>query len=181
MDLSTLLTDGDDSPVIRNAVFNKQSVTSSQVNTLLGVIGNLAMTMRNLSLGDEADDHDHKQGTRADGGAIMALEQTILDANERLVAILKEGHRWDTKGVDSVSESIKAVHRQHISTLKSQQDQIEAELRPVVLLKPQVFLLNGKWWCVHGESIEGRLAGCGDTAYEAVRDFEIKYYQQRAS
>jgi hypothetical protein len=73
------------------------------------------------------------------------------------------------------------VHRQQIALIKAHQDQVEEELRPAILLKPQLFVMNGKWWCVHGDHVEGRLAGAGDTPHAALRDFELNFYQQKAN
>lgn len=166
----------------RAVAYTKQTLTSSQVHTLVMIISNMHMTLRSLSgLDDVSEDQPDHSGTRLCGGVKASLETTIIEASDRLSEILSDKSRWNTEGTDSISESIKSVHRQQVSVLKAQQEQIEAEIRPAIIFKPQIFALGGKWWCVHGEDVNNRLVGTGSTPYEAVKDFEQRYYNQKAT
>lgn len=176
MEFTSLSNDEDGPLPIRNVAFNKQSVTASQVHILLGIIAHAQNVL------DRHDAAGEESGGAKCGGVRCAVETNLLNAAARLDDILEDKSRWDTTGVDSISDAVKAVHTQHVKTLKAQQEHIEAEIRPAFMFRPQIFKLNGRWWAVHGgEEIENKVAGSGITAHAAVLDFEIQYYTQNAA
>lgn len=53
--------------------------------------------------------------------------------------------------------------------------------RPSVLYRPKLFIDGDKYCALYGEDLMGGIAGFGDTAEAAMRDFDTNWHQQTLS
>ena len=52
--------------------------------------------------------------------------------------------------------------------------------RPSILLRPKLFIDGDQWCALYGENIQDGIAGFGDTAAKAMRDFDTSFTNRRA-
>lgn len=55
------------------------------------------------------------------------------------------------------------------------QERAEENMRPFMLLKPQMFKDGDKWCALYGENLQDGVAGFGDTPDEASRAFDAAW------
>jgi hypothetical protein len=71
---------------------------------------------------------------------------------------------------------IESSQKQHNEDIKQQMAiellETEQQYKRFSLLKPKIYLDGNKWCVLYGKNIQDGVAGFGDTAHEAVLDWE---------
>lgn len=145
---------------------NITQLTMAQVHTLITIIERVGQIGREYQFGEEV--HAAPEDMR------LAIETTVIKASNVLDDILDNKDRWSTKSSQDTSAAIQdALSAQIVKTQTETNESIRKQY-PSTLLKPALYQRNGVWYVKYGKQ-KGALVGKGDTPYEAMRDFDVKF------
>lgn len=148
---------------------NREAVNAAQVSLLLNVAQSIVGCLRqpDTELGRE-------QSPEIDGGARMAMEQTLAKACQRLDSILAEDTRWTFETQQAMEKQLSRLYEQNTSLLHAQTRLAEEAIKPHSKYHPRLIQINGVWCAVLGDvnDIDNSICGIGDTPQEALAAFD---------
>jgi hypothetical protein len=148
---------------------NREAVNAAQVSLLLNVAQSIVGCLRQpeTELGKE-------QSPEIDGGARLAMEQTLAKACQRLDNILAEDTRWTFEAQQAMEKQLSQMYAQNTNLLRAQTMLAEEALRPHSRYHPRLIQINGVWCAVLGDinDIDNAICGIGETPQEALRAFD---------
>lgn len=148
---------------------NREAVNAAQVSLLLQVTQSLVGCLRqpDTELGKEPS-------PEIDGGARLAMEQTLTKACQRLDAVLDENTRWTFETQQAMEKQLSQMYEQNTNLLRAQTRLAEEAIKPHARYRPRLLQLNGVWCAVLGDvdDIDNAICGIGDTPSEALQAFD---------
>jgi len=153
-------------------VTSKEQSVSRSVNTVLEIISSLTHC-RN---GDGYEDEESKGGVK-DGGAKCALDTTLIQACNRLDAMLGESSNWDNKAQDEMMRAITRTHELQHTFLSAQADAARSIQKPSFQLKPTLVSTGAEFLAIYGDPgvKGGAIIGSGATPEAALADFDAAF------
>lgn len=153
---------------------SREQVTNLQVSTLLSSLATILPYYRR-SGGWKDDDDDSPRTHRTDGGAQMAMENTIVNICDRLDEIMTDQTRWGMESTNTLEKHLAMLYTEHAKTLKLQQQQLYELARPSNRHNPSMFRLrDGSWLAILGriEDIDNAIVGVGGSPEQALEAFD---------
>jgi len=141
----------------------------SHVATLLAIANSLAIYLVvQKAVGGE--------GVEVDKEASLAASTTFIHCCNRLDAILQEQKRWDVTTLDALSDALKKCYIAQELAINEGRQLATMAVAPHVLLRPGLKKrADGTWEARYGVGKNG-LTGTGNTAHEAIQQFNAAYY-----
>lgn len=153
---------------------SREQVTNLQVSTLLSSLSTILPYYRRNG-GWKDDDDDSPRVNRTDGGAAMAMENTIINIFDRLDEIMTDQTRWGMDSTNTLEKHLAMLYTEHAKTLKLQQQQLYELARPSNRHNPSMFRLrDGSWLAILGriEDIDNAIVGVGGSPEQALEAFD---------
>ncbi len=149
---------------------SQEDVTAKQVSILLGVYATLTPYFLNIAEMPEGD------GKGMDGGAKMALENTLVKLCERMESILDDQTRWSLVPQKNLEAQLSEVYATHLSVLKEQKTQLALVNAPHSRFSPTIMQMpDGSWAAFLGEPHEPLIAGVGKSPEQALLSFDAAF------
>lgn len=169
---------GGDGGFRRVPLVTRDSITASQVSTLLQVTGTLLSFLAMSSRSDDAG-----VGTALDGGVRSSVESTVINACHRLDILLENDSRWNLAVQELLETKAAEMMQLNIQNLKVQHAQLSDMSRPSVQHPPKLLKLpDGKWMALFGspDQPETMILGVGDSPESALESFDRVFLGQPA-
>jgi len=153
----------------------QENITQAQVTHLL----NIFIPACNFLLADKMHDADSADvGGKNDGGARMAIENTVINVCSRLDTMLAEEPRWSLANHESLEDAFKQVYTQHARMLAEQANAYAEINSPHHNLKPTLVKIpEGSWVAFLGDlsHIEDAIVGVGSCPAHAIEAFDAMF------
>lgn len=150
----------------------RDSITASQISTLLSVAGCLGAFVANVRVDDSTP------GGPNDGGARMAAENTFAKVCARLDTIVDDPTRWDMSHQDTLEKVLLQMYQENIECLKLAERASKQALAPSTRFKPGlIFLPKLGWVAVLGDMnhLDHCVIGYGATPEQAMLSFDVNF------
>jgi hypothetical protein len=152
----------------------RDELIARQVNTLLA-INNSSISM--LATLHNVEFESSSEYFQTEGGALEAIEKTVVDTQARLQALLKDESCWNLAERQTLEQ-----HSIEVFELKKQS--LRMGMAPHVRFKPQFAWMPGiqKWvvWIGNIQVEDERVLGTGDTIAEAIANYDKEFDVRKA-
>jgi hypothetical protein len=149
----------------------RDTVNTLQVSNLLNAINCYASFL--TSAREPVDSNIPKSGY-ADGGAILAAEQTFIALSNRMQVMVADEARWSLAAQTDLEASLLSVHQAQKDYLRFQQAAITLSKAPHARFHPTLAKLeDGRWAAVFGDPTSAQsIIGLGHCPEEALADWD---------
>lgn len=148
---------------------NRESVNAAQLGLLLQTAQSLVGCLR------QPDTEWNQSNTPSlDGGAKMAIEQSLIRTCARIDAVMTDTTRWGFEVHQQLEKQMTEMYEQNTNLLRAQTRLAEEAVRPSARYRPRLLCLNGTWTAVLGDlnDIDNAICGVGGSPDEALRAFD---------
>jgi hypothetical protein len=154
----------------------QENITQAQVTHLL----NIFIPACNFLIADKMHnpDGEERSGGKSDGGALMAVENTVVNICNRFDTMLAEESRWTLASHTSLEESFKQVYTEHARMLAEQANAYAEINSPHSRMKPTLLKISeGSWVAFLGDlnDINNAIVGAGACPADAIMAFDAMF------
>lgn len=147
-----------------------EQINRDQIYMLIGILQGISPYLIRMGHGPV------DPGTEIDKEAAISASTTAIAAFDKLTDILHDKKRWNTSTYDGLTETLRMLYYTQALSIQ-ENNKIAAHLVfPSSLLKPEISRQkDGTWLARYGKG-PNALMGRGNTPDEAVRAFNMAYY-----
>lgn len=150
-------------------LITREHVNGAQLNALLQTFSVLSGYLLNDR------DEDGTKGGLADGGARMAVENSVVKICDRLDSILQDKERWSMDAQQTLEGSLTEAYKQNAEASKAQAAAYVDSISPHRQYEPKLMKLpNGDWVAYLGDlcDLNNAILGMGASPAQAIAAFD---------
>jgi len=151
------------------ALSTRESINAQQINLLLQTAQSLVGCLRLPGV-----DWNAEQPRELDGGAKIALEQSLIRVCARIDDVMTNPERWTFEPISGLEKKMSEMYEQHTALLKAQTNLAEQSAKPHMRYRPNLVLHNGIWIAILGslQDVDNSVIGIGSSPLEALANFD---------
>lgn len=154
---------------------SRELVTRFQLESLLQVMGMMSSALGHFYHSSAQEDGGVPKDTPRIPEALIAVENTLQNACERLDEIIKDHDRWDLSFQLEVERKYKAAQALQMEVLKNQNKVAIEVISPHFRYRPTILRgVDGSWVAFLGnmDEMDQGVLGVGETAQDAMEAFD---------
>jgi hypothetical protein len=157
--------------VVQNVAPSRELMLANQVS----ILNSMGFLMVNVLGATRPDESSSIPGTRTDGGARMAAENTLANICDRMDKLIADESRWSQEYQTKLEEEHMRLMSAQIDMVRSQEAAANMLRTPSYRFRPTLCkLIDGGWAAILGDinDIGNAIVGQGFTPELALKDFD---------